>query len=388
MRVARILTRLNLGGPARQALASDPLLARMGHEVLVLTGSPATGEGDLFDEFVARGIRVERVPGLGRGVSLTGDLRALYGLRSRLAAFRPDVVHTHASKAGTLGRRAARVVPGAARVHTFHGHVLEGYFPPAVSRGITALERRLARDTDRIVAVSHATADDLLRLGVVDEAKLVVVPPGIDLAPLLAIHGRDGALRRLIGARDEDFVVGVVGRLAEVKRPEWALDVLELLGARYPRLHVVFVGDGDQRGRVERRIGALSESLRARAHLIGARPDMIPVLADLDLILLTSRSEGLPVALVEAAAAGKPVVATNVGGVSEIVMHERTGWLGSNVDELAYGLAQFLDAPASTFPALAVRARLRVEKNHSAEALAGRLAGLYEKVVEEHACAS
>ena len=78
MRVARILTRLNLGGPARQALASDPLLARMGHEVLVLTGSPATGEGDLFDEFVARGIRVERVPGLGRGVSLTGDLRALY----------------------------------------------------------------------------------------------------------------------------------------------------------------------------------------------------------------------------------------------------------------------------------------------------------------------
>jgi glycosyltransferase involved in cell wall biosynthesis len=115
---------------------------------------------------------------------------------------------------------------------------------------------------------------------------------------------------------------------------------------------------------------------------------MRPVLADLDLVLLTSRSEGLPVALIEAAAAGKPVVATNVGGVGEIVMHERTGWLGAGVDELAYGLAAYLDAPAALFPALATRARMRVEKNHSAPALADRLASLYKSVLEETSCAS
>jgi glycosyltransferase involved in cell wall biosynthesis len=389
VRIARVLTRLNLGGPARQALAADPLLAERGHDVRVFTGASAPGEGDLFDAFRARGIHVERVPGLARGLSVAGDLRALHALRRAFADFAPDVVHTHASKAGAIGRRAARVVPRAKRVHTFHGHVLEGYFGDTVSRAFTALERRLARETDRIVAVSHATADDLLRLQVLpDEKKLVVVHPGIDMQELLAIERRDGALRREIGAVDGDFVVGVVGRLAEVKRPEWALDVFAMLATRYPRLHLVFVGDGDQRGLVERRIGALATEHQRRAHLLGARADMRPVLADLDLVLLTSRSEGLPVALIEAAAAGKPVVATNVGGVGEIVMHERTGWLGAGVDELAYGLAAYLDAPAALFPALATRARMRVEKNHSAPALADRLASLYKSVLEETSCAS
>jgi glycosyltransferase involved in cell wall biosynthesis len=389
LRIARILTRLNLGGPARQALASDPVLGGRGHVVHVFTGSSAPGEGDLFDDFAARGIHVERVPGLARGLSVAGDLRALHALRRSLVAFAPDIVHTHASKAGAIGRRAARTVPAAKRVHTFHGHVLEGYFGDTVSRAITALERKLARETHRIVAVSHATADDLLRLKVLpDERRLVVVPPGIELSGLLSIDRRDGALRREIGAADGDFVVGVIGRLAEVKRPEWALDVFELLATRYPRLHLVFVGDGDQRGLVERRITAMPPDRQARAHLIGARADMRPVLADLDLVLLTSRSEGLPVALIEAAAAGKPVVATNVGGVDELVMHERTGWLAASVDELAYGVAQYLDAPPALLPALAIRSRVRVEKNHSATALADRLESLYKSMLEETSCAS
>jgi len=388
VRIARILTRLNLGGPARQALASDPRLVARGHDVRLFVGTPAPGEGDLFDEFCTRGLDVVRVPGLGRGLTVAGDLRALYALRRELVAFRPDVVHTHASKAGAIGRRAARAVPGAAKIHTFHGHVLEGYFGETISKGIAGLERRLARETDRIIAVSHATADDLLRLKVVpDESKLVVVHPGIELDRLLAIDSRDGALRRLIGAADNDIVVGVIGRLAEVKRPEWALDVFELLAPRYTRLHLVFVGDGDQRALVERRITALSPQLQRRAHLIGARNDMVPVLADLDIVLLTSRSEGMPVALIEAAAAGKPVVATNVGGVSELVAHERTGWLCATSDELAYGLAQFLDAPG-TFPALSIRARMRVEKRHTGQMLAERLEQLYQTVVEERRCVS
>jgi glycosyltransferase involved in cell wall biosynthesis len=388
MRIARILTRLNLGGPARQALASDPRLVEAGHEVRVYTGTPSAGEGDLFDEFRARGLRIERIPGLGRGVTLAGDLRALYALRSRLREFQPDVVHTHASKAGALGRHAARSLAHAARVHTFHGHVLEGYFGETISKGLVALERRLARETDRIIAVSHATADDLVRLGVVaDEKKLVVVPPGIELEPFLSLRGRDGALRALIGASENDFVVGVIGRLAEVKRPEWALDVYTLLANAYPRLHLLFVGDGDLRGVVERRIRALPPDLQRRAHLVGARADMASVLADLDLVLLTSRAEGLPVALIEAAAAGKPVVATNVGGVSEVVVTERTGWLGASVDELAFGVAQFLDNPAG-LAGLAVRARLRVQTRHSAESLAARLEEVYKAAIEERACAS
>jgi glycosyltransferase involved in cell wall biosynthesis len=388
MRIARILTRLNLGGPARQALASDPLLAARGHELRIFAGRSGPGEGDLTEVLRGRGLDVRRVPGLARGIALTGELRALSMLRRELRAFQPDVVHTHTAKAGVLGRRAARAVPQAARVHTFHGHVLEGYFPPAVSAALVAMERRLARATDRIAAVSHATADDLLRLAVLpDGRKLVVVPPGIELDALLALRGRHGALRALVGARPEDFVVGVVGRLAPVKRSEWALDVLALLGARYPALHVVFIGDGGERGLLERRIGALDPGLRARAHLLGARSEMVEVLADLDAVLLCSRSEGLPIALIEAGAAGKPVVATSVGGVPELVAHERTGFLGATPDELAFGLAQLLENRALG-PAMGQRARLRVDKRHSAAALAERLEGLYALAREAHACGS
>ena len=388
MRIARILTRLNLGGPARQALASDPLLGERGHELRILAGSSGVGEGDLFEVLAARGLDVRRVPGLAPGINPAGDLRALTGLRRELRAFQPDLVHTHTAKAGVLGRRAARAVPAAARVHTFHGHVLEGYFPPAISRALVAMERRLARRTDRIAAVSHATADDLLRLQVLpDASKLVVVPPGIELEALLALSGRHGALRAQIGAQPEDFVVGVIGRLAPVKRSEWALDLLQLLGARYTALQIVFIGDGSQRGLLERRIGALEPALRARAHMLGARTDMVELLADLDAVLLCSHSEGLPIALIEAGAAGKPVVATSVGGVPELVVHERTGFLGEKPDELAFGLAQLLENRALG-PAMGQRARLRIDKRHSAAALAERLEGLYLSAREAHACGS
>lgn len=384
MRIARVLTRLNLGGPARQALASDPILAARGHELRVFVGKPLPGEGDLTEALRARGVDVRRVPGLGRTITGVMDLRALFALRRELADFAPDVVHTHASKAGTLGRIAASRVPGAKRVHTFHGHVLEGYFPGAISARIAALERKLADKTDRVLAVSHATGEDLLRLAVVSEERLMVCPPGIDLDPLLALEGRDGALRELIGAKPDDVVVGVVGRLAAVKRPELALDVFRTLAGRHGGAHLAFVGDGDQRRLIESAIAKLPGDLQARVHLLGAREDMVPVWADLDVLLLTSNAEGLPVALIEAAAAGMPAIATPVGGVPEIVAHERTGFLGADETELAYGLDQYL-ADATLRHATGRRARLRVEKRHSARALADRLETLYTALVEDRA---
>lgn len=392
MRIARVLTRLNLGGPARQALASDSRLSERGHELRVFAGMPEPGEGDLFETLRARGIDVVRVPGLKRGIGLTGDLRASRFLRRAVADFRPDVIHTHASKAGALGRRAARRIAGGARlappavVHTFHGHVLEGYFPGPVSRRLIAHERRLARDTHRIVCVAHATADDLVRLGVVEEDRIVVVPPGVELDELLAIESYSGVLRQQLGATEESFVVGVVGRLAEVKRPELAVEVFELLAERFPHLHLAFVGDGAERGALERRIRTGAPALRERVHLLGALAQMVPVFADLDAVLLTSRTEGAPVALIEAAAAGKPVVATAVGGVAEIVAHERTGYLGADRLELAYGLGQLLEQPQAC-SAMGHRARLRVAERHSADALAERLEALYETVTQEVACA-
>jgi len=384
VRIARILTRLNLGGPARQVLASDPLLQQAGHTLRVFAGEPGPDEGDLFESLAERNIDVVRVPSLKRGLSAWGDWNASRFLRRALIDFRPDVVHTHASKAGTLGRWAANGVPGVRRVHTFHGHVLEGYFPDFVSRALIAHERRLARRTDRIVAVSHATADDLLRLGVVEESRLVVVPPGIDLGPF-AQKG-DGALRRRLDLPKDAFVVGVIGRLAEVKCPQRALEVFDMLAGRYPNLHLVFVGDGPERGALERGIRAGTPHRIERVHLLGAESSMGPIFGDLDAVLLTSRTEGLPVALIEAGAAGVPAVAAAVGGVEEVLAHERTGFVGENVDELAYGLARLLDEPEERAN-MGQRARMRVTARHSAEALAQRLEALYQTVLQEESCA-
>jgi len=390
MRIARVLTRLNLGGPARQALASDPRLVARGHAVRLFAGTPEPGEGDLFPTFQQRGLDVVRVPGLRRGLGLS-DLLARRRLRRELAAFAPDVVHTHASKAGALGRSAltGSAFARTARVHTFHGHVLEGYFPAPIARRLVATERRLAARTDRIVAVSHATADDLVRLGVTGEEKLVVIQPGLELEELLALEReRRGPaaseLRAFLGAGAEDVLVGVVGRLAEVKQPLLALEVFQLLAARHAQLQLVFVGDGELRGTLVRALAALPAGLGPRAHLLGAREDMPAVLGALDAVLLTSRSEGLPVALIEAAAAGLPVVARPVGGVPELVVHERTGWLGSSTEELAFGLDRLLADPAGA-RAAGARARLRVARAHGAEVLAERLEELYRLVVAERA---
>ena len=299
MRILRILTRLNLGGPARQALAGDPLLVEKGHSVRTLAGVPEPGEGDLLEQFQARGLDVVRVPGLRRGLAPVGDFRAWAQIRRELKRFRPDVLHTHAFKAGLLGRLGIPRAAAVRRVHTFHGHVLEGYFSAAMSGALIRLERRLACSTDRVVAVSHATADDLVRLGVVPEEQLTVVYPGSDLAPLSLIARRSNHLRRLLGVSDEAFLVGVVGRLAPVKQPELAVEVFELLERRYPQLELVFVGDGQLRGALERRIEGGSEAVSKRVHMAGMQPNMPAVMADLDAVLLTSRSEGMPVSLIE-----------------------------------------------------------------------------------------
>jgi glycosyltransferase involved in cell wall biosynthesis len=189
-------------------------------------------------------------------------------------------------------------------------------------------------------------------------------------------------LRRFLGAGAADFVVGVVGRLAEVKLPLAALALFRGLAARYPGLHLAFVGDGELRRTLERELGALPAELARRAHLLGARSDMPAVLGALDAVLLTSRTEGMPVALIEAGAAALPVVARAVGGVGELVVHERTGWLGTSDDELQFGLDRLLADPRAA-RAMGERARLRVARQHGAETLAARLEELYTHVVAE-----
>lgn len=390
MRIARVLTRLNLGGPARQVLASDPILVARGHDVRVFCGAPEPGEGALDDELRAAGVEVVRVPGLRRGVSAAwtgGDRRAARFLRSALPAFGPEIVHTHASKAGTIGRRAARAaVPGALRIHTFHGHVLEGYFSPPVSWMLTKIEQHLARTTQRLLAVSGATRDDLVRLGVAPREQIEVVPPGVRLGDLLALpeDRDDTALRRELGVRPGGVLVGVIGRLAPVKRTDLALDVFSDIAEEFPLAHVAFAGDGAERERLAARRAALPGDVADRVHLLGALSDVTPLHAALDVLLATSFSEGMPVAMIEAAAAARPVVSTAVGGVPELVQSGVTGLFGTDRDGLAVALAALVGDPDKRREfGRAARERARTE--HSAEALADRLEDVYARMLDSHA---
>jgi glycosyltransferase involved in cell wall biosynthesis len=335
--VLRLVTRLNIGGPARHALILTRELSDE-YPTVLAAGVPDTSEGELADPAVA----VERVP-LVREVSPANDVRALHQVRRLLQERRPHIVHTHMAKAGTIGRLAAiSVRPRPLTVHTFHGHVLEGYFRRPVERAVIETERWLARRTDLLLAVSPQVRDDLVALGVGRPSQVEVVPLGLDLDPFLAVDGHSGALRRHIGVTDDTPLVGIVGRLVPIKEVSVMLSAMPLL----PGVHLAVVGDGVQRPALEREAAALG--LSDRVHFTGWWRDMHEVMADLDVVALTSRNEGTPVALIEALAAARPVVGTAVGGVPFVVEDTRSGFLVSAGDEVALSdrIRRLLDDPA------------------------------------------
>lgn len=398
MRVARIMTRLNLGGPARQVLAADPRLAARGIEVTLLVGRSEAGEGDLLAQAERAGMRVRLLPDLGRSLRPDRDWRALRELRRELLRLDPDLVHTHASKAGFLGRLAADAVPRARRVHSFHGHVLENYFSAAVSRLMLQAERRLARRTDGLVAVSRATLEDLVRLQVGQRTQFEYLPPGLELAPFAALPAllaegpsSVGPLRSRLSIRPESPLVLVVGRLAPVKRPLLALQAFVLAeharAGRAPA-HLAFLGDGSERASLENARGRLPAELASRVHLLGACSEPAPIYAEADLVLLASHSEGLPVALIEAGAAARPALATRVGGVPELITPDWNGKLASSALEeaarrgLAEGLLALLDDPAER-RRLGLNGRARALERHGADSLVDGLERLYRRLFAE-----
>ncbi|HEX2119820.1 MAG TPA: glycosyltransferase [Acidimicrobiales bacterium] len=307
-RVVRLITRLNVGGPARQALLLTRDLADRFDTVLA-AGRPTAVEGELHDDAVT----VRRVP-LVRPTDPVNDGRALMAVRRLLAQTAPDLVHTHMAKAGTIGRVAARSMRDRPRtVHTFHGHVLEGYFRPSTQRAFVEVERRLARQTDALVAVSPEIRDALLDLRIGRPAQFHVISLGFDLSSFLTVEGPAGTLRAKLGLAGDVPLVGIVGRLVPIK------DVPTMLAAmvELPEAHLAVVGDGEMRPALEERARQLG--IASRVHFTGWWPEVAEALSDLDVVALTSRNEGTPVSLIEAQAAGRPVVATDVGGVRYVV---------------------------------------------------------------------
>jgi len=277
-----------------------------------------------------RGVDPIIVPELGRELDPKGDLVALLKLYRLFRAWRPDIVETHTAKAGTLGRMAALLAGVPVRVHVFHGHVLRGYFGPLKTRVFVEIERALSGITTRTVALGEAQRRDILGFGIGTTETVVSVPLGLDLAPFASAGRKTGTLRaelRPEGVSQSSDLFGIVGRLAPIKRHDVFLKAARLVLDELPDAHFVIVGDGERRAALEAQARDLG--IAQRMHFLGWQDNatLPAVYADLDVVVNTSDNEGMPVSLIEAMAAGLPVVATDVGGTSSVVEQDRTGHL-------------------------------------------------------------
>jgi glycosyltransferase involved in cell wall biosynthesis len=369
--VLRLITRLNIGGPARQALLLTKALCPQ-HRTILAAGDPSPEEGLLVDP------EVQVAPlDLRRPLAPAADLRAFAQIRQLVRDERPDLVHTHMAKAGTLGRLATWSVDRRTRrVHTYHGHVLEGYFRPSMNRAFLEAERRLARITDVIVAISPEIRDELLDLGIGRPQQYRVIPLGFDLAEHRAVSGHSGAIRSQLGLGDEVPLVGIVGRLVPIKDHRTALRAL----SQVPNAHLAIVGDGEMRSAIEAFAGEIG--IASRVHFLGWRMDIPQVMADLDVVLLTSQNEGTPVSLIEAGACGRAVVATDVGGVRSVVQHEASGFLAPPGDHgaLAGRLRELLTSP--DLRAAFGRTGRAHTRSFSDERLVADISALYEELLD------
>jgi glycosyltransferase involved in cell wall biosynthesis len=383
VRVLRVIARLNMGGPALHVAYLTHGLRERGYDTTLVAGSLARGEDSM--EFVAQqlGIHATHLPELRRDISPLRDLQATIRLAQLIRRVRPDILHTHTAKAGAVGRLAAALAGGARPrivVHTFHGHVLRGYFGPGLSYAFRLLERWLARRTDALVAVSPEVRDELVRLGVAPAEKFTVVRLGIELVDRVA--DRDGRVetRRQLGIGPDAFLVGWVGRMTGVKRTSDVLLAFRRVRERGVDAYLCMIGDGPEREQLEQRAHQLG--IMRRTLFLGYQEEVAPYYAALDAMILPSGNEGTPVSAIEALAAGRPVVATRVGGLPDVVRDGEDGFLVAPgaVDELAERLER-LAADTELRRRMGEAGRDRVLPRYAVQRLIDDMDALYRSLL-------
>jgi len=338
IKVMEIIARMNVGGPAVIVAELMRGIDPNKFEVLLVTGYCDETEADYLDT-VATDIKATRIEGLGRSLSLKQDVVSFFSLVRLIRREKPDVIHTHTAKAGVLGRLASIIAgKGAIRIHTFHGHLLHGYFGKIKTYLVIIIERILAKKTHRLVAVGTQVRDDLLRARIGRADKFVVSFPGLKLPATFNIAHE----RKKLNLDSSTLYCTFVGRLTNIKRPDRLLDVASITKARGLNIHFLIAGDGELAKVCQERI--IEEKLPVT--LLGWRKDIDEILASSDMAILTSDNEGIPLTLIQASLAGLPIVATKVGSISDIVLHGETGFLTeTNPTRLADAMAALVVDP-------------------------------------------
>ncbi|PYR46272.1 MAG: glycosyltransferase family 1 protein [Acidobacteria bacterium] len=391
IRVVRFVTRLNIGGPSIQVVELASRLSARGFETLLIHGEVGPQEGDMsyLLECAASPPRTKQLAALKRPISPASDARAAWKVYRLLCEFKPAIVHTHMAKAGAVGRLAALAYNNTAGrrararlVHTYHGHVLEGYFGLAKTRLFIAAERRLAGVTDRIVAVSQRIRDELVqeyRIGRHEQYR--VVPLGFDLDALAAIEDEARAVARAaLDIPPGATVVTTVGRLTAIKEQRLFLEVAQRVARLHASTVFLIVGDGELREALE--AAAVSLGIADRVRFLGWRRDLETVYGATDIFLLTSRNEGTPVALIESLAAGCVGVSTDVGGVADVMPTSDVGLMAPPGDagQLADHVSRLVAEPGRR-RAMGEAGRQRVVAQYGINRLVTDIDGLYRDLL-------
>ena len=352
-KILHIITRLDMGGSAQNTLLTCLELSRKYEMVLVcglsqesnMTDSERGAVKGLINDACANGVKIVQIPSLLRRISPVNDIRALYDLVRIIKTEKPDVVHTHTSKAGILGRMAAKIARVSLIVHTPHGHVFFGHFGPILSRIFLWVERLFAPLTDRVVALTDRESREYTDLNVYPEDKLVQIHSGVDIEKFKQVPVNAVEKKRSLGLDQNGRVVGFIGWLLPIKGPMHLLKAMEDVWQDYDDTILVFIGKGDLD--VDLMAEALKTGANGRVNFLGWRNDIDQIMPIFDIFVLPSLNEGMGRVLVEAMAAGKPIVASNVGGIPDLVRHDDNGLLVPPGDEkaLAAGIKLLLNDP-------------------------------------------
>ena len=361
IKVLRIIARMNVGGPAVQI---SNLMRGLNPEIFdqkLITGYCEQDEIDYL-ELNAPEIPYTRIKGFGRRVSLKEDFLVFFYLAREIKRFKPDYIHTHTAKAGVLGRAAAILMFSRAKlIHTFHGHLLHGYFPPFKTKLVVLVEKLLATRSTILVSVGEQVRDDLLAAGVGRQDQFKIIPPGVNLGVIPESH----LIRTNLDIPESATVITFLGRITKVKRPDRFAQVALQISKQNPNTYFLIVGSGE----LEEILKSELSTISLKAKFLGWRNDIENILEATDILLLTSDNEGTPVSAIQAGMAGIPTISTNVGSVSKIIDDGVSGILTSlNPSEIAEQL-QKLITDTKLRQILGERAKLDITEHFSVSQL-------------------
>jgi glycosyltransferase involved in cell wall biosynthesis len=423
IKILRIFSRLNIGGPAIHTILLTAGLNDDRFESILVKGSEDPYEGNMLYLAKEKGVDSIIIPEMGRNVSLLDDIRAFLKIYHLVKKEKPHIIHTHTAKAGALGRWAGisynlvticqskikklnpfrkpygfPVTSYPVRlVHTFHGHVFYGYFNPLKTYLFLLIERLLGLFTDRIITVSEKQRDEILRFKIGNEKKVISIPLGLELERFLDVERFKGLLRKELGIPLDLKLVGIVARIVPIKNHKMFIEAVSALKETSEVLKVKFliVGDGELRRQIENYVR--KKGLQEDIIFLGFRRDLEIIYADLDLVVLTSLNEGSPVALIEAMAAGRPVISTDVGGVGNLLSSKfeaqnskshlkycKEGILikSGDVDELARAMKELLENEGLR-EKMGLEGRKRVYPEYDISRLIEDVRKLYQEIISE-----